>query len=146
MSSASITELSFKSSAKDSETNCLFLSAGLLLAKKQLYGVSTKGSLCHFQLNLKQLLEKLMCFPKNSMFLGSFPLTDTFLTLFTKKEEIDLSLSAILCGQVTVLYYSSLGAFMSPVFETSAKKTYVIWFYSTFSFIGRPPPKCFRIP
>lgn len=87
-----------------------------------------------------------MCFPKNSMFLGSFPLTDKFLTLFTKKEEIDLSLSAILCGDVTVLYYSSLWAFMSPVFETSAKKTYVIWFYSTFSFIGRPPPKCFRIP
>ena len=64
-----------------------------------------------------------MCFPKNSMFLGSFPLTDKFLTLFTKKEEIDLSLSAILCGEVTVLYYSSLWAFMSPVFETSAKKT-----------------------
>ena len=146
MSSASITELSFKSSAKDSEKNCLFLSAGLLLAKKQLYGVSTKGSLCYFQLNLKYFLEQLMCFPKNSMFLGSFPLTDKFLTLFTKKEEIYLSLSAILCGEVTVLYYSSLWAFMSPVFETSAKKTYVIWFYSTFSFIGRPPPKCFRIP
>ena len=98
----------------------------LLFAKKWLSGVSTNGSFYPFSFTFKIVSAAFNEFPKRLSF-WSFPVTETFSTVFTTKEEFEFSLYSFLSEMVVVLCLS-LRAFMSPVSETSAKKTcQLVW-------------------
>ena len=120
-------QLFFKRSDKESETNCLFLSADLLFVKKWLCWVCTNESLYPFSITFEIVSGVYEIFPKVYIPL-KFP--------FSKQKRNLTYLYFVWNGNCSLFF--SIDIHFSIV-QNLHKKDIFNWFDAIWSRVGRPP-------